>query len=427
MGLFSIKLPDVGEGIAEAELVEWNVAVGEVVREDDVLGAVMTDKATVEIPSAVTGTVVWLGAEIGDVISVGSELIRLEVDGEGNVGDEAADVKISASASEHQTMVEEAAPKTQISDAALAGKHVTENLNPTGFLRPEGEKPLASPSVRLRAREAGVDLRLVRGSGPALRITHDDLDKFFTHDSKSVSKSGNIADTSVTEIKIVGLRRKIAERMVLAKSRIPHITIVEEVDVTDLEELRVRLNNENSDAKLRLTVLPFLMRSMVKAVNEQPALNALYDDEAGILRQHGGVHIGFATQTPNGLVVPVVHHAEAINHWDLAADIARLAQAARDGTAKREELTGSTITISSLGALGALATTPIINHPEVAIVGVNRMSVRPVWSETQFVPRKMMNLSCSFDHRVIDGWDAAVFVQRLKTLLESPAMIFLES
>jgi len=427
MGLFSIKLPDVGEGIAEAELVEWNVAVGEVVREDDVLGAVMTDKATVEIPSAVTGTVVWLGAEIGDVISVGSELIRLEVDGEGNVGDEAADVKISASASEHQTMVEEAAPKTQISDAALAGKHVTENLNPTGFLRPEGEKPLASPSVRLRAREAGVDLRLVRGSGPALRITHDDLDKFFTHDSKSVSKSGNIADTSVTEIKIVGLRRKIAERMVLAKSRIPHITIVEEVDVTDLEELRVRLNNENSDAKSRLTVLPFLMRSMVKAVSEQPALNALYDDEAGILRQHGGVHIGFATQTPNGLVVPVVHHAEALNLWDLAADIARLAQAARDGTAKREELTRSTITISSLGALGALATTPIINHPEVAIVGVNRMSVRPVWSGTQFVPRKMMNLSCSFDHRVIDGWDAAVFVQRLKTLLESPAMIFLES
>jgi 2-oxoisovalerate dehydrogenase E2 component (dihydrolipoyl transacylase) len=233
-------------------------------------------------------------------------------------------------------------------------------------------------------------------------------------------------DTSVTEIKVVGLRRRIAEKMALAKSKIPHITYVEEVDVTDLEELRGKLNREKRADGTRLTILPFLVRAMVRAISEQPGVNATFDDEAGVIYRHGGVHVGIATQTPSGLVVPVMRHAEARDIWSCAAEIARLAEAARNGTASREELTGSTITITSLGAMGGVVTTPVINHPEVAIVGVNKIAVRPHWDGTQFVPRRMMNLSSSFDHRVVDGWDAAVFVQRIKALLETPALIFVD-
>jgi 2-oxoisovalerate dehydrogenase E2 component (dihydrolipoyl transacylase) len=228
----------------------------------------------------------------------------------------------------------------------------------------------------------------------------------------------------VEDVRIVGLRRRIAEKMALAKSRIPHITYVEEIDVTALEELRAAMNKEKRAEQARLTILPFLMRAMVKAVREQPGINAVFDDEAGIVHRHGGVHIGIATQTAGGLMVPVVRHAEARDIWDCAAEVARLSEAARAGTASREELTGSTITITSLGAIGGVVTTPVINHPEVAIVGVNKIMVRPVWDGTSFIPRKMMNLSSSFDHRVVDGWDAAVFVQRLKALLEQPALIF---
>jgi 2-oxoisovalerate dehydrogenase E2 component (dihydrolipoyl transacylase) len=287
--------------------------------------------------------------------------------------------------------------------------------------------------VRLRAREAGVDLRKIAGSGPAGRITHEDLDAFFAHGQQAASAAGGrvlARNDAVEEIKVVGLRRKIAEKMRIAKSRIPHITYVEEVDVTALEELRAALNKENKAAKgaerPKLTLLPFLMRAMVKAIAEQPQLNSLFDDEAGIIHQHGGVHIGIAAQTPAGLVVPVVHHAEALDLWGSAAEVNRLAEAAKAGLATREELSGSTITITSLGAMGGVVTTPVINHPEVAIVGVNKMMVRPVWDGTQFIPRKMMNLSSSFDHRVIDGWDAAVFVQRIKALLETPALIFVD-
>jgi 2-oxoisovalerate dehydrogenase E2 component (dihydrolipoyl transacylase) len=214
--------------------------------------------------------------------------------------------------------------------------------------------------------------------------------------------------------------------MSLSTSRIPHITYVEEVDVTALEDLRATMNRDRKPEQPKLTVLPFLMRALVKTAAEQPGVNAIFDDHAGIIHRHAAVHIGIATQTPAGLTVPVVRHAEARSIWDCASELNRLAEAARTGTATRDELTGSTITISSLGALGGIASTPVINHPEVAIVGVNKIAVRPVWDGTQFVPRKIMNLSSSFDHRVIDGWDAATFVQRLKTLLETPALIFVE-
>ncbi len=233
--------------------------------------------------------------------------------------------------------------------------------------------------------------------------------------------------SEVKEVKVVGLRRKIAEKMALAKSRIAHITYVEEIDMTALEELRTQLNRQKRPEQPKLTILPFLMRAMVRAVGEQPQLNALFDDDNGVIRQHAGVHIGIAAQTPGGLVVPVVKHAEARDLWDSATELNRLAEAAKAGTATREELGGSTITITSLGAMGGIATTPVVNYPEVAIVGVNKMQMRPVWDGADFVPRRMMNLSCSFDHRVIDGWDAAVFVQRLKTLLETPALIFVEA
>ncbi len=428
MGEFVIKLPDVGEGVAEAEIVEWEVAIGDVVQEDSILAAVMTDKATVEIPSPVDGRIVWLGAEPGDVMSVGSPIIKLEVDGEGNVA-ENSEVKVEEPApvqpAQSSAFVVQA-PKTKINiekPVASPARQAT-----VGPVRAEGEKPIASPAVRKRALDAGVDLRQVSGAGPAGRISHEDLDAFFDGSTVTTRPGGGlVANTSVSDVKIVGLRRKIAEKMSISKSRIPHITIVEEVDMTALEELRGTLNKAKSEDQPKLTLLPFLMRALVKAVGEQPNLNAIFDDEAGVVHQYGGVHIGMAAQTPNGLVVPVIKHAEARDVWGCAAEVNRLAVAAKSGAATREELSGSTITITSLGPLGAIATTPVINHPEVAILGVNKMAIRPMWDGTDFVPRKMMNISSSFDHRVIDGWDAAVFVQRIKSLLETPAMIFMES
>ena len=283
---------------------------------------------------------------------------------------------------------------------------------------------MAAPAVRLRAREAGIDLRLLRGTGPAGRITHNDLDSYLAHGTTATQHQ---AKTAITDIKIVGLRRKIAEKMSIANARIPHITYVEEIDVTALEDLRAKLNEQKRADRPKLTLLPFLMRAIVRAVAAQPELNAHFDDEAGVIHQHAAVHIGIATQTGPGLVVPVVRHTEARDLFDCAAEMLRVTEAARSGTATRDELTGSTITITSLGALGGLATTPIINHPEVAIVGVNRIAIRPHWDGAAFVPRKMMNLSSSFDHRVIDGFDAAQFVQRIKTQLETPAMIFIDA
>ncbi|MBO6898411.1 MAG: 2-oxo acid dehydrogenase subunit E2 [Shimia sp.] len=421
MGVFAIRLPDVGEGIAEAELVEWHVKVGDVVREDDVLAAVMTDKAAVEVPSSVDGKVLALGGEIGDMIAIGAVLIRIEVDGEGN---ESGDVEEPATAPvEDKPVVVEAVAEPA---PQPAGKSVAAPVAAAPVKRAAGTKPLASPSVRARAREEGVDLRQVPGSGVAGRISHADLDNWIA--SGGIQQGGVTRgqNTGVEEVRVIGMRRKIAEKMAISKRQIPHITIVEEVEMSALEDLRAALNAKHKGERAKLTLLPFLMRAIVEAVREQPELNARYDDEAGVIHRHGGVHVGIATQTPNGLNVPVVKHAEAGSLWDNAETVARLAQEARDGTIKRDELSGGTITITSLGPLGAIATTPIINHPEVAIVGVNKMQIRPVWDGQQFQPRKMMNISCSFDHRVIDGWDAAVFVQKLKTLLETPAMLFVE-
>ncbi|ABC93279.1 dihydrolipoamide S-acetyltransferase protein (E2 component of branched-chain alpha-keto acid dehydrogenasecomplex protein) (plasmid) [Rhizobium etli CFN 42] len=412
MGEFIIKMPDVGEGVAEAELVEWHVKTGDPVREDMVIAAVMTDKATVEIPSPVNGTVIWLAGEVGDRIAVKAPLVRIETGGAG----EAQPMRISQAPTAEVVKAEIArpAPTAPVSAAPAAAA-------------PPVEKPLAAPSVRLFARESGVDLRQVQGSGPAGRILREDVEQFLVQGAAPVLvKGGSVKKTATEEVKLTGLRRRIAEKMVLSTSRIPHITYVEEVDVTALEELRATMNGDRREGHPKLTVLPFLLRALVKAISEQPEVNATFDDDAGIITRHSAVHIGIATQTPAGLTVPVVRHAEARGIWDCASEVVRLAEAARSGTATRDELSGSTITISSLGPLGGIVSTPVINHPEVAIIGVNKIATRPIWDGTQFVPRKMMNLSSSFDHRIIDGWDAATFVQRIRTLLETPALIFIE-
>ena len=425
MGVFVVKLPDVGEGVAEAEVVEWHVEVGKVVREDDVLAVVMTDKASVEIPSPVEGTIQWLGCEIGTVMAVGSPLLRIEVDGEGNEGEVETEAQPPAVDREPEPVKPPAASIQPAPTPPPTPTPARTAPAAAGRARREGEKPIAAPSVRRRAKEAGVDLRQVRGTGPAGRIGHDDLESFLEGAVAPAAGAGRVADTSVTEIKVVGLRRKIAERMALSKSRIAHITYVEEVDMTELERLRETLNGERVAGRPRLTLLPFLMQAMVAAIRHQPMMNAHFDDDAGVIRQHGGVHIGVAAQTPGGLVVPVVRHTEARDIWDCATEVGRLANLARAGSASRDELSGSTITITSLGALGGLVHTPVINHPEVAIVGVNKMQTRPVWEDGGFVPRKMMNLSSSFDHRIIDGWEAAVFIQAIKRLLETPATLFM--
>ena len=430
-----VKLPDVGEGVAQAELVEWHVKPGDLVREDAVLAAVMTDKATVEIPSPVEGEILSLGANIGDMVAVGSELIRLKVAGRGDAP-AATDAQASTSLSAKTVVNAELAPG-KAHRAPDAGEpppqpapHPPARTVPWarrgGAPRLEGERPLATPAVRLRAREAGIDLRQVPGTGPAGRITHDDLDAFLAHGPATARTPDYQAKTSVIDVKVVGLRRKIAEKMTVANARIPHITYIEEIDVTALEQLRATLNGRKRPDQPKLTLLPFLMRAMVRAIAEQPSVNAHFDDETGVLHQHAGVHIGIAAQTPAGLMVPVVRHAEARDLWGCAAEVNRLAQAAKAGAATRDDLIGSTITVTSLGAMGGVASTPIINHPEVAILGVNKMMVRPIWDGSTFIPRKMINLSSSFDHRVVDGWDAALFVQRIKVQLETPALIFME-
>lgn len=415
MTSFTIKLPDIGEGVAEVEIVEWNVSVGDFVKEDDTVVSVMSDKATVEIPSSVTGTVVETGANVGDSVAVGDILLVIETDRMPGA-DQHAEVTKSSN-------VEAEPEKTETVETPV----VTAAPRTSAPLSAGGEKPLAAPSVRNRAREAGVDLRTICGTGPAGRITMSDLDARIESGMAPHSKNSLQPDNSVKEIKVAGLRRKIAQRMTLANQKIPHITIVEEVDMTDLDQLRKRMNEDKQGESEKLTLLPFIMRAVSVALKRQPMINAHYEDEEEIIRQFGAVHIGIATQTPSGLMVPVVRHCEASGLWALAGEMNRVCDRARKGEATREELSGSTITITSLGPLGALATTPIINHPEVAVIGINRMGIRPHWSGTEFVPRKMMNVSCSFDHRVIDGWDAAVFVQGLKNLLETPALIFVES
>jgi len=425
MGVHAIRLPDVGEGIAQAELIEWHVQIGDLVREDDILAAVMTDKAAIEVPSSVSGKVLELGGEVGEMMAIGAVLIRIEVEGEGNEAEAPAGAEPAAEAPEPVAEIPAPAPEPEpVPEPRAAPAPAKPAAAPVP--RTNGTKPLAAPSVRARARQEGVDLRQVPGSGPAGRIGHDDLDHWIASGGIQQGAVTRGRNTGVEEVRVIGMRRRIAEKMALSKQHIPHITIVEEIEIEALESLRAALNEKHAGERPKLTLLPFLMRAVVEAVREQPELNARFDDEAGVIHRHGGVHIGIATQTPQGLNVPVLRHAEAGSLWDNAATLTRLADAARDGTIKREELSGGTITITSLGPLGAIASTPIINYPEVAIIGVNKMQIRPVWDGQQFQPRKMMNLSCAFDHRVIDGWDAALFVQKLKTLLETPAMLFVE-
>jgi 2-oxoisovalerate dehydrogenase E2 component (dihydrolipoyl transacylase) len=432
MGIHVIKMPDLGEGIAEVEVVAWRVQPGDSVVEDQVLADVMTDKATVEIPSPVQGTVVALGGALGQALAVGAELIRLEVEGAGNV------VAGKAAAAPREAVMAEAPPpppvqiKQQAAPAAvpvLAAAKAAAPAAPAHATRPAGEKPLAPPAVRQRAWDLGIDLQFVFGSGAAGRITHADLDAYVARGGKPAA--GVVAEryaelSGEQAVPIIGLRRKIAEKMQDAKRRIPHFTYVEEIDVTEIEALRQQLNTRWGAERGRLTLLPLLMRAIVLAVRSFPQVNARFDDDAGIVTRFEPVHIGIATQTDPGLMVPVVRHAEARDPWSSALEVARLAEAARNGKALREELSGSTITITSLGALGGIVTTPVINSPEVAIVGVNRMVERPVIRDGAIVARKMMNLSCSFDHRVVDGMYAAQFVQAIRGYLESPATLFVE-
>jgi len=437
MGLHKIQMPDVGEGITEAEIVEWNVKPGDVVKEDDVLAAVMTDKATVEIPSPVDGTVTELTGEIGEMTAVGSVIITLEVEVEGE-GNE-ADISAEADAPQIPLVKEEApapkpvtAPKPAMKQPAAKTATVKKPTTITaasalGAPRREGEKPLASPAVRKRAMDAGVKLQYVHGTGPAGRISHDDLDAYISGASAPIGgTSRRTPNTRIEEIKVIGLRRKIAERMQDAMQRIPHITYVDEVDVTDLESLREHMNANRKEHQPKLTILPFIMKAMVIALKDHPKLSSHYDDGADTLYQYGAAHIGMAAQTPGGLMVPVIKHAETMDVHDLANESKRLANAARDGSISREELTGSTITLTSLGRMGGIVSTPVINSPEVAIVGVNKIATRPVWQDGGFVPRKIMNLSSSFDHRIVDGWDAAEFIQRIRGLMENPATLFME-
>ncbi|MER1968662.1 dihydrolipoamide acetyltransferase family protein [Castellaniella sp. GW247-6E4] len=419
MGIFVIKMPDIGEGIAEVELVEWHVKVGDPVVEDQVLADVMTDKATVEVPSSVHGTVVALGGRVGDVMAVGAELIRLEVEGEGNArAAPKAGVRAGASVSDTAPVVA-VAPAVRGASPALRAP-----------ARPAGQKPLASPAVRRRAWDLGVTLQYVPGSGPAGRITHGDLDAWLARDRNDTSSRTTAmlyeSHNEETRVPVIGLRRKIAQKMQESKRRIPHFTYVEEIDVTELEALRQTLNQQRAAERGKLTLLPFLARAMVLALREYPQINARYDDEAGMVTQYGAVHLGVAAQTPSGLMVPVLRHAETLDLWSFAAEVARLAEAARSGKAARDELTGSTITLTSLGALGGIVSTPVINYPEVAIVGVNRVVERPVFVEGRVTARKLMNLSSSFDHRVVDGMHAAEFIQCIRRYLECPALLFVE-
>ncbi|RJG27667.1 dihydrolipoamide acetyltransferase family protein [Massilia cavernae] len=431
MAIHVIKMPDLGEGIAEVEIVGWHVAPGDDVQEDQVLADVMTDKATVEIPSAVKGKVVALGGSVGEALAVGAELIRIDTGGEGQApAPQPAAAPAPAPAPAPASEPAPAPVKAPAPAAALAPAAATPA--PSAM----GEKPLASPSVRQRARSLGIDLQSVHGTGPARHITHADLDALLSRGAQAPGAAtrpiapgaGNryAQLNEVTAVPVIGMRRRIAEKMQDAKRRIPHFTYVEEVDVTEIEALRVQMNARWGAQRGKLTLLPLLMRAVVLSVRRYPDVNARFDDDAGTVARYQPVHIGIATQTDAGLMVPVVRNAEARDPWASAGEVSRLADAARSGKAAREELSGSTITITSLGALGGIVTTPVINHPEVAIVGVNRIVDRPVIRDGAMVARKMMNLSCSFDHRVIDGMYAAQFVQAIRGYLEMPATLFIE-
>ena len=425
MGTFAFKLPDIGEGVVEGEVVEWMVSVGDTVKEDDPILSVMTDKATVEIPSPVDGKVTKVIGEAGDILPVGVVCIEFEVDGDGN-----------ASASEEEPVKEKSEPKvpepTKEIEEKPAPKPVQEPKQaPQPVARAAGTKALASPAVRQRAREANINLEHVAGSGPAGRISHADLDKHISGGASGATSWSPIGASAKTElngteeIKVIGLRRKIADSMMSSYSSIAHFSYFEEVDITALEELRQHLNSTRPEGAPKLTYLPFIMQALVKALRESPECNALYDDDANVVTRYQAINLGIATQTDRGLYVPVVKHVEAMDIWQSAAEMVRVTSATREGKATADELSGSTFTITSLGRLGGLGATPIINKPEVGILGVHNAKERAVVRNGHVVVRRMMNLSSSWDHRVVDGHDGATLVQRVKTYLENPATIFM--
>jgi 2-oxoisovalerate dehydrogenase E2 component (dihydrolipoyl transacylase) len=418
MGKFVFKLPDIGEGIAEAEIVAWHVAVGDRIEEDQPLADMMTDKATVEMESPVAGIVTAVAGEAGDVIAIGSMLVEIQTETEGDAADE---VREQGKAEPEAVAAPEPSPPPQMQPAKNMADVVP--VQSSAVVEPESvQKITASPAVRARARDLGVDLNDVKASGGHIR--HADLDAYLNYGAgQGYRAPGGSAKRVDETIKVIGMRRRIAENMAASKRHIPHFSYVEEFDVTAIEGMRADLN-ANRGNRPKLTMLPFLIVAICKALPDFPMINARYDDEAGVVTRHGSVHLGMATQTDAGLVVPVIRDAQDRNVWQLAQEIVRLAGAVRNGSAKSEELSGSTLTITSLGPLGGIATTPVINRPEVAIIGPNKIIERPMFVGDAIEARKLMNLSISCDHRVVDGWDAASFVQAVKKLIETPVLLF---
>lgn len=419
MARYSFRLPDIGEGIAEAEIVAWHVKIGDRIEEDSQLADMMTDKATVEMESPVSGVVIELAGEVGDMVSIGSTLAVIETEGEGTADAPPADTTVE------QEVVAETpgAEEVSVAEAVPAPAPVVVPAPAPVVVSSGHERTvLASPAVRARARDLGVDLSRVHAEGD--RIRHADLDAFLRYSGGQGYHAPGASRARADEpIKVIGMRRKIAENMAASKRTIPHFTYVEEMDVTALEDMRADLN-ANRGGRPKLTMLPFLIVAICRTIPEFPMINARYDDEAGVVTRYGAVHLGMATQTDAGLMVPVIRDAQDKNVWQLASEIGRLADAARTGKAKVEELTGGTLTITSLGPLGGIATTPVINRPEVAIIGPNKIVERPVFDGDDIRRAKLMNLSISCDHRVVDGWDAASFVQALKKLIETPVLLF---
>ena len=423
MARFEFRLPDIGEGIAEAEVVAWHVKIGDTIAEDQGIADMMTDKATVEMESPVSGIVVALAGEVGDMIPIGSTLVVIETEGEAEVSSDTVRAEPVEAPSDPLAGTDlEATPEQHMPETPVT--HFIPEPHPDAteiHVPTPGAQALASPAVRARAKELGVDLAEVKAREGG-RIRHADLDNYLTYNSaQGFAPAGKArADEA---IKVVGMRRRIAENMAASKRAIPHFTYVDEIDVTALEDMRADLN-ANRGTRPKLTMLPLMIVAICKTIPQFPMINARFDDEAGVVTRYGAVHLGMATQTDAGLMVPVIRDAQAKNVWQLAAEIIRLADAARSGKAKSEELSGSTLTITSLGPLGGIATTPVINRPEVAIIGPNKIVERPVFDGDDIRRAKLMNLSISCDHRVVDGWDAASYVQALKKFLETPVLLF---
>jgi len=430
MGNFVFKLPDIGEGVVEGEVVQWHVSVGDSVSEDDPIVDVMTDKATVTIPSPRSGVIDSLSGGVGDMIAVGTTLLEIETGGGAteSEGEVSSNDDGGAGSEPEPAPAPAPAPAPTPAPAPAPAPAPTPAPASKAPSQPTTGRVLASPAVRKRARENDVDLSTVRGSGPAGRIRHADLDAFIAAGGAvagAAPMAYSVKRTEVTPVKVVGLRRKISEQMSLSKSRIPHFSYFEEVDITELESLRQVLNMTKDDSQPKLTYLPFIMLALAKIMPQHPECNAHFDDESGVVNRQGAVNLGIATQTERGLYVPVVKHVEAMDIWNAASEMQRVSGSARDGSASLDELTGSTFTITSLGREGGLGATPIINHPEVSILGVHKAREMPVVKDGKIVIRRIMNLSSAFDHRVVDGADGASLIQHLKRMLENPALIFM--